>query len=137
MATLKQSTAYTRTFFMVQSSDHITGITGLSSPDSITLSISKAGGSFNPVGGVISEIGSGWYKVSLTTSDTGTLGDLAFHGTATSADPVDWVDQVTAQILGDTLTANATQINSVSTSSVTAVNANIGTTQPVNFTGTG
>lgn len=33
--------------------------------------------------------------------------------------------------------ANATQINGVATTSVTTVNANIGTTQPVNFTGTG
>lgn len=33
--------------------------------------------------------------------------------------------------------ANATQINSVATTSVTTVNANIGTTQPTNFTGTG
>lgn len=33
--------------------------------------------------------------------------------------------------------ANVVQINSVSTSSVTTVNANIGTTQPINFTGTG
>lgn len=33
--------------------------------------------------------------------------------------------------------ANATQINAVSTSSVTTVNANVGTTQPINFTGTG
>jgi hypothetical protein len=34
-------------------------------------------------------------------------------------------------------TANVTHINSVATSSVTTVNANVGTTQPVNFTGTG
>lgn len=34
------------------------------------------------------------------------------------------------------LDANVTKINSVATTSVTAVNANVGTTQPVNFTGT-
>lgn len=119
MATLKQSTAYVRTFFMVQSSDHITGITGLSSPDSITLTISKAGGAFAAVGGTIAEISSGWYKVTLTTTDTNTLGDLAFHATATSADPTDWVDQVTANILGDTLPANVTQVNSVAASAST------------------
>lgn len=34
------------------------------------------------------------------------------------------------------LQVNATAINAVSTSSVTTVNANIGTTQPINFTGT-
>lgn len=137
MAILKQSTAFTRMFLMVDSTDHVTGKTGLSSPDSITLTISKAGGSFSAVGGAIAEVANGWYKVSLTTTDTNTLGDLAFHATASGCDPTDWCDQVTAQILGDTLTANATQINSVSTSSVTTVNANVGTTQPVNFTGTG
>jgi hypothetical protein len=35
------------------------------------------------------------------------------------------------------LQVNATQINGVSTSSVTTINANQGTTQPINFTGTG
>jgi hypothetical protein len=35
------------------------------------------------------------------------------------------------------LGVNAVQINAVATTSVTAVNANVGTTQPVNFTGTG
>jgi hypothetical protein len=35
------------------------------------------------------------------------------------------------------LQVNATQINAVSTASVTAISANVGTTQPVNFTGTG
>jgi hypothetical protein len=35
------------------------------------------------------------------------------------------------------LQVNATAINAVSTSSVTTVNANIGETQPINFTGTG
>lgn len=119
MAILKQSTAFTRMFLMVDSADHVSGKTGLSSPDSITLTISKAGGSFAAVGGTISEVANGWYKVSLTTTDTNTLGDLAFHATATGADPTDWADQVTAQILGDTLTANATQINSVAASAST------------------
>lgn len=35
------------------------------------------------------------------------------------------------------LGVNAVQVNGVATTSVTAVNANLGTTQPVNFTGTG
>lgn len=39
--------------------------------------------------------------------------------------------------LSGTPNVNVTQINSVSTSAVTAVNANQGMTQPINFTGTG
>lgn len=136
MANLKQSTIFTRTFLMVQSSDHITGITGAT----VAVKLSKAGGTGASAGGTVAEVDStnnpGLYKISLTTTDTNTLGDLAFHCTATSADPTDFIDQVTVNILGDTLPANVTSINSVSTSSVTAVNANQGTTQPLNFTGT-
>jgi hypothetical protein len=154
MANLKQSTAYTRAFLMVLSSDHITGATGLT----VAVTLSKAGGAFATAGGTVTEIANGWYKVALTTTDTGTLGDLAFHCTSATADPTDFVDQVTGNILGDTLPVNVTQwngtnvvvpatagvpdvnvknVNNVSTSSVTTVNANQGTTQPVNFTGTG
>lgn len=113
MAILKQSTTYTRTFLMVQSSDHITGITGAT----VTVTLSKAGGSFAAAGGIVTEISSGWYKIALTTTDTNTLGDLAFHCTATSADPTDFCDQVTANILGDTLPANVTQWNGSNVSS--------------------
>lgn len=153
MANLKQSTTYTRMFLLVQSSDHETGLTGASP----SVTISKAGGAFGAAAGAVTEVSSGWYKVALTTADTGTLGDLAFHITATSGDPTDFVDQVTANILGDAMTANVTQvnghavtdtasgvldvnaknINNVSASPVTTIGANVGTTQPVNFTGTG
>ena len=107
MATLKLSTAYTRMFLLVQSSDHITGLTGASP----TVTLSKAGGAFGALGGSVTEVSSGWYKISLNTTDTGTLGDLAYHITATSGDPTDFADQVTANILGDTLPANMTQVN--------------------------
>lgn len=110
MAILKQSTAYTRTFLMVQTSDHITGITGAT----VAVKLSKAGAGGAAAGGTVTEVDAtnnpGLYKIALTTTDTGTLGDLSFHCTATSADPTDFVDQVTAQILGDTLTANTTQL---------------------------
>jgi hypothetical protein len=133
MAALKQSTAYTRMFLMVQSADHVSALTGASP----TVNISKAGGSFSAAGGTVTEVANGFYKIALTTTDTGTLGDLAYHITAASGDPTDFVDQVCANILGDTLPADAQKINGVSTSSVTTINANIGTAQPTNFTGTG
>lgn len=157
MAVLKQSTAYTRSFMMVATSDHIAGLTGAT----VTVKLSKAGGGGAAAGGTVTEVDStncpGLYKIALTTTDTATLGDLAFCCTATSADPTNFIDQVCVNILGDTLPANVTQwngtnvsapatagipevnvknVNNVSASSVTAVNANQGTTQPVNFTGT-
>lgn len=116
MAILKQSTTYTRMFLLVQSSDHVTGLTGATA----TVNLSKAGGTFGAAGGTITEVANGFYKIVLTTTDTNTLGDLAFHITATSADPTDFVDQVTANILGDTLPANVTQISGSAVSTTIA-----------------
>lgn len=56
-------------------------------------------------------------------------------GVNSIAPPTNW--NAMAITSGGLVSANVTQINAVSTSSVTAVNANIGTTQPTNFTGTG
>jgi|SRR5215831_11379589 len=106
MANLRQSAAYTRMFLMVQSGDHTTPATGLT----VTVTISKAGNVFAAAGGAVSEVANGWYKVALNTTDTNAMGELAYHCTATGADPTDFVDQVTAQILGDSLTANLMQI---------------------------
>jgi hypothetical protein len=96
MALLLQSTAYTRLFLMVQSVDHVSGLTGASP----IVQLSKAGGLMATAGATIAEVtgGNGWYKASLTTTDTNTLGDLAFHVTATSGDPTDFVDQVSNYI---------------------------------------
>jgi hypothetical protein len=103
MAVLKQSTAYTRMFLLVQSSDHITGLTGATP----VVKLSKAGGAGAAAGGTITEVDAtnmpGWYKIALTTTDTNTLGELAYHCTAASADPTDFADQVSAVSLSDLL----------------------------------
>jgi len=106
MTTLKQSNAYTRMFLMVQSGDHTTPATGLT----VTVTLSKAGGAFAAAGGTVTEVANGWYKIALTTTDTGTLGDLAYHCTATGADPTDFVDQVSSKYFGDMVDANLTSI---------------------------
>jgi hypothetical protein len=92
MAQIKQSTTYNRMFLMVLSSDHLTGATGKTP----AVTISKNSAAFAAAAGVVTEIASGWYNVALTVADTGTLKDLAFHITATSCDPTDFVDQVVA-----------------------------------------
>lgn len=99
-------------FLMVQSADHITGLTGASP----TVTLSKAGGSFASAGGTVTEVSSGWYKIALTTTDTNTLGDLAFHVTAGSGDPTDFVDQVV-----DAVPANVLQVNSVTVTGIGTV----------------
>src|SRR4051812_27422097 len=102
MALLKQSTAYTRMFLLVATSDHITGLAGLTP----TVTISKAGGAFAAAGGTVTNISDGWYKIALTTTDTNTLGDLAFHCTGAAADPTDFSDQVIGIDLNTTFPAN-------------------------------
>lgn len=93
MRTLKQSTsARALVFLMVDSTDHITGKTGLTP----TVTLSKNGGSFGSPSGAVSEIGNGLYKVAGNTTDSDTLGSLILHATATGADPVDIEFEVVA-----------------------------------------
>ena len=79
-------------FLMVDSSDHITGKTGLTP----TVTISKNGAAFGSPSGAVSEIGSGLYKVAGNATDSNTLGSLILHATATGADPVDVEFEVVA-----------------------------------------
>lgn len=130
MALLKQSTAYTRMFLLVQTADHITGLTGASP----TVTLSKAGGAFAAAGGTVTEVSSGWYKIALTTTDTNTLGELAFHVTAASGDPTDFADQVAANILGDTLPANTTQLAGQTVTAAAGVTFPTSVASPTNIT---
>jgi hypothetical protein len=97
MRLLKQSTARNVMVLIVQSSDHITGLAGAT----LTITASKDGGAFGSITPTVTDRGSGWYNLALTTSHTDTLGDLALHITATSADPVDLVMTVVALDLGN------------------------------------
>lgn len=99
---LKQTTAYSRKFLMVLSSDHVTGATG----KTVTVKLSKgAGATFGAAAGTVTELdstnGPGWYQVALTTVDTGTLGDLAYACTASGCDSSDFKDEVQAQVFTD------------------------------------
>lgn len=85
---IKQSTTEAPLLFLlIASSDHITGKTGASP----SVLISKAGGAFSSPAGAVTEIGNGWYQVAGNATDTGTLGPLTLHATATGADPTDIV----------------------------------------------
>lgn len=90
MARTLQSTVRVRTFLMVLTSDHITGATG----KTVTVTISKNGAAFAAPAGSVAEISDGLYKITLTAADTDTLGDLAFHCTATDCDPTDFTDEI-------------------------------------------
>lgn len=83
---LKQNqTAQALMFLMVDSTDHVTGKTGLSP----TVTLSKNGGSFASPSGAVTEVANGWYKVAGNATDANTLGSLVLHATGTGADPTD------------------------------------------------
>lgn len=68
-------------------SDHVSEATG----KTIAITISKNGGAFgNPNAGATNatEISSGWYKVTLDTTDTNTVGPLAVRGAVATIDDV-------------------------------------------------
>ena len=113
MAFYPKSVAYTRMFKLISSVDHVSKLTGATA----TVNISKAGAAFGAAAGTVTEVGQGWYKVALTTADTGTAGDLAFYITAAGADDTDFVDQVMD-----------TTVASVGVNAVTISNAAISTT---------
>lgn len=91
---LLQSTAADITVLMVDSADHITGMTGLT----LTIYASKAGGAPAAITPTVTELDSvnvpGLYKLALTTTHTNTLGELQLHVTGTGADPTDVSHQV-------------------------------------------
>jgi hypothetical protein len=113
MAQLTQSTAYTKMIMMVASSDSKTGLAGAT----LTITTSKAGAAFATITPTVTDRGNGWYSLALTTAHTDTLGELAFHITATSADPTDEKDQVIAQnLMTANVPANVVQVDGVANS---------------------
>lgn len=102
MLAIAQSTAKLVVFKAFLSSDHVTEATG----KTVAVTISKNGGAFgNPAAGATNatEITSGWYKVSLGTGDTDTLGPLAIRGAVATIDDVGvWLEVVSASTGGMT-----------------------------------
>lgn len=96
MALLKQSTARDRLIFMVDSTDHVTGKTGLT----LTITSSKNGAGFAAITPTVTERGNGFYLLALTAAMTDTLGDFGLHITGTGADATDIVDQVVGELPG-------------------------------------
>ncbi len=152
---VKQSSTTVAIVFgpVVLSSDHISAATG----KTLTVTISKNGGSFASPSGSVTEIANGYYQIAGNSTDNGTLGPLVVNATGTGCDPFNDTFAVVTydpfsttnglissgtgtgqlSVSSGVASANATQINGVSTSSVTTVNANVGTTQPTNYSGTG
>jgi hypothetical protein len=109
MRLLKQSTAANVMVLLVDSTDHVTGKTGLT----LTVTASKDGAAFASITPTVTERGVGWYLLSLTTTHTNTLGDLVLHVTGTGADPTDLLCRVIAVNLADSVRAGLTALPNV------------------------
>lgn len=106
---LKKDTATNVTILMVDSSDHVTGKTGLT----LTIYATKAAGTPGAITPTVTELDStnvkGIYKLALTSSHIDTLGELQLHITASGADPTDVKWQVSTYLPGEAATLQADQ----------------------------
>lgn len=100
-------------FLMVDETDDETAETGLSP----AAEISKNGGAFASVTNAISEVSDGWYKVTLTATETNTDGMLVIRATAAGADEWRDIHQVIAVLPSTAPTAvqNRQEMDSNST----------------------
>ena len=109
---LKQSTQVTITILMIDSSDHVTGKTGLSA--GLTIYAAKAGGTPATITPTVAELDAtnvkGVYSLVLTTTHTNTLGELQLHITGSGADPTDVWFQVVACDLADAVRLGLTAL---------------------------
>lgn len=97
---LKVSTAVNVTVVMIDSTNHITGKTGLT----LTIRASKAGGAFAAITPTVTELEGGVYKLAFTTSHTDTLGELRLRVTSSGADESDPIWQIVTLLPGDPVT---------------------------------
>ena len=97
---------------MVSTSDGTTAVTGITP----TVEVSKNGGAFAAATNSVSEISDGWYKVTLTATETNTNGPLIVRATGTGA--MEWRD------VGLVVTATP-DVNVVSVDAAVTVDANI------------
>lgn len=90
---IRQSVAYLVMMKAYDSADHLSPKTGAT----LAVKLSKAGSAFaDPSAGAsnATEVANGWYKYSLSTTDTNTLGDLVVRLTGTGTDDSERILQV-------------------------------------------
>lgn len=87
-------------FGMVDATDFNTPETGVT----VTLTATKIGAVLATPGGVVSEVGNGWYKYQAVTADTDTKGPLGFYATGTGCAPRSFQVQVVEPAKVDPIT---------------------------------
>lgn len=100
---IRNGQAYTYAFLLVDAGDDETSETGLTP----TVQLSKNGGAFANASGAITEISNGWYKVTLSTSETNTDGPLVIRAFGTGTD--EWREKL--QVYTNSLTD--TEVNRI------------------------
>lgn len=104
MRELKQNTDNNVKLFLTDSTDHITGKTGLTLAVELCKDDEE---SFSAITSVASagEVGNGWYNVKLTESNnhTDTIGDIIVRATATGADSAERLMNVVENIESDSI----------------------------------
>lgn len=103
MHELLQSTAIDIYILMVDATDDETAETG----KSLTVYISKNGGSFATTTNSATEISRGWYKITLTTTEVNTLGFLVMEAEASGCDIWRMIYKVVAPNPDNLATASA------------------------------
>lgn len=111
MRILKLATIRDIVVRLVSSSDHITPVTGAT----LTVTLSKNGGTFASATPNQAELGNGYYRLALSTVMTNTLGDLVVYVTAPGADPVDERCQIVAVDFTDTTSFGLTRLDAAVT----------------------
>lgn len=114
MREIKQGTAANVMVFMADEIDHSTGVTGLT----LSVEISKDGGTFGGISPTVTERTYGWYNVALVAGDTDILGDLVVMAAAATADPAERTSNVVANIESDSVTLLASTALEVTSQSL-------------------
>jgi hypothetical protein len=89
MRVLKQSTTPTIVFLLVDSTSHISGKTGVTPTVKLSKNGAAGASATNTATAIDATNNPGWYALTLTTTETDTIGDLILSVTATGADPTD------------------------------------------------
>ena len=152
MASLKKNVASQNVTFCM-----ISATTGAADASATVTAYVSKDGTQAAASGSVSNLGNGQYNYAPTQAETNAT-DVGLFFTATGDIPVNldfhtdvvdangFVSVHLADILGTAVSTPATagildvnikNMNNVAATSITAVNANIGTTQPINFSGTG
>lgn len=102
--------------YMVADSDQtdptvplVTPMTGVT----VTAYISKNGGAFAATSGSVTEIGNGWYKVTLTATETNTAGPLIVRATGTNCNTWNDYHEVTAGVPATDVTLDSDEYETI------------------------